>query len=82
MREEERGHQGAQTSIAPEKLWPWVQFVFSFYTLKSQDGVRKKARFYRRVHGSQQVVKGSGPLFQLFLQIILPQVASEVIFGK
>ena len=42
----------------------------------------KQARFYRSICGSQQVVKGSDSLSQLFLQATLFQVAGEVMLGK
>lgn len=42
----------------------------------------KQMKFYRILCGSRQVVKGNNPFFQLFLQVILTQGASEVTLGK
>lgn len=58
-----------------------LQFVFLFCTLKPQGEADKRVSFQKHT-GSRQVVKGNGPLFQLFLWVILFQVASEVILGK
>lgn len=34
------------------------------------------------VVGSQRVVKGNKPLFQLLLRVILLQVANEIVLGR
>lgn len=76
--------QWTKTRIAPERLQSWVQFIFSFYIKKPQGGTGKQASSYRSVCSNQQVVRGKkkkDSLFQLFLQVILFQVASEVTLG-
>lgn len=42
----------------------------------------KNARLVRSLHGIQKVGEGNGPLFQLFLQVFLFQVASEVMLDQ
>lgn len=51
-----------------------------FSLQKPQGRAHNRARFYRSMHGNQRVVKT--PYFQLFLQVVLFQVAKEVMFGK
>lgn len=83
MRVEERQHHGwTKARTAPERPPSWVQFVVSFYTLKPQRGWSSKQDFTEASGGSQQVVKGNHPLRQLFCQVILFQVASEVMLVK
>lgn len=45
-------------------------------SLYSKTTRASKQDFYRSFLGSEQVVKGNGPLFQLFVQVILFQVSS------
>lgn len=42
----------------------------------------KQVRFYRNLRGCQQAVQGNDPLFQLFPQVVLFQVAGKVMLGK
>lgn len=42
----------------------------------------KQAGYYPSLHDSQQVVKDNDGLFQLRLQVILLQTASEVMLSK
>lgn len=67
---------------APGTLWSLVQFEFSFYTLKSQGELGKQARFYRSIRDCRQGVRGNDPLFLLFFQVILLQIASKVVLGR
>ena len=80
--EEKSCHQENEARTIAERLQSQVHFVFSFYTLKSQGDMDKQSRIYRAICGSQQVVNGKDPLFQLFLEVIVLQVASEVMLGK
>lgn len=67
---------------APKSFRSPVSCVFLFYTLKPHSGVGTQARFSSHLRGSQQVVKGSDPLFQLLLHITPFQEASEVMLVK
>lgn len=65
----------------PERLHYQVQFIFLLYSLKPQGGPGKQERLYRSLSGDQQAVKGKDPSFQPFLQVILFQVAGEVMLA-
>lgn len=51
------------------------------YILKLHCGVDKQGTFYRSSRGNQQAAEGTDPLFRLFLQGILVQVAREITLG-
>lgn len=63
-------YQSQDTSCKASVLGP--VHILS-YALKQQGRLRKQVRFYRRLCGSQQAVKGNDPLLQ---------VASEIMTDK
>lgn len=91
VREDERCHQCTEARPAPETPRYHIQIAFSFHPLKPQSGAGGPGTFYWSRRGSPQVIKVSNPFLllgtvswwlRLFLQAVLPQVASEVMFGK
>jgi hypothetical protein len=81
MRVEKRCHQWIKARTAPERLQSWIQFAFSFY-IRRPKWDRQTSNILQSVCCSQQVVKGNNPLFQLFLHVIIFQVASDIMLGK
>lgn len=72
-------HSNTEVRIAPKRL----QYRFiCFLILNSQTTWRIRQTSDIWVLGSQQLVKGNAPWFQLFLQVILLEVANESMFGK
>lgn len=64
-----RWHRWADASMALGS-----DYIFILNSRNHKMGRASKPRFYRGIHGSQQVVKGNGPLFQLILQVVLLQL--------
>lgn len=55
--------------------------LYSCFILYNHKGGTGKS-FYRNQRGSQKVVQGHNPVFQLFIWVTLVQGASEVRLGK
>lgn len=77
----------ADTSEREERKSPqWSEPTLALvcipiYILKPHCGVDKQGTFYRSSRGNQQAAEGTDPLFRLFLQGILVQVAREITLG-